>query len=435
MDYHTHVKEHEQGYIKSRKLINTESCMPASLIFMDMKARHLSLISYNHALTHGVVLSIPIAAKFIQDQLDITYFPIGIPLTLSILMYGLTAPLAGYLVDRIGAIKPMFIGIVVTTLSMFALTFSGSFYWFSIWIIIAGFGLSFAHPSGLTLVSLMYTKNRGKAMGTFGFVGQFGQFIPPIIAGAIGTYYSWNYIFLVFFVLYSIALIYCGFLLRSKVEREEDEKPVPMEYKKALGTLVTGIVLLVLVLTMLRGNYYRAITTILPFYSKDILALDIFTGAVLLSIMLFAGLPGHLIGGWLADKYGPIKPLMIFTLTTVVGILLCISLNIWVFIIGLCIIGFSFFSAQPAENVLTANVSPLNVRGMLYGLKFVVSFGLSFPLFIVIFALADIYTLIITFPIILAVTVMAVVTVIMIARNYKGPSEPKIIQDEEWDFE
>jgi MFS family permease len=288
-------------------------------------------------------------------------------------------------------------------------------------------------------VSQLFIKKRGKAMGTFGFLGQLGQFIPPVAAGAIGAYYSWNYIFLVFFILYLIALVVCGPLLKLKIDGEEDiEKPISMEYKKAIKILLSGIVLLVLLLTMLRGNYYRSITTLLPFYTKDILEMEVFTGAVLLSVMLIAGLPGHLIGGWLADKIGPIRPLVIFTLTSVFGVILCLSLNIWIFIAGLCVVGFSFFTAQPAENVLTANVSPLNVRGTLYGLKFFVSFGLSPIALVLIFVLADYTSLSIAFPIILIVTIITMLTVIVIARIYKGPEiseEPKPPEEEKWDFE
>jgi MFS family permease len=402
---------------------------------MDSKGTYLSMVSYNHALTHGVVLSIPIAAKFIQEQLDLAYTPIGISLTLCVMMYGFGALLAGYLVDRKGALLPMFVGIIITTLAMLTLTLSDNWFWFSIWIVVAGFGLSFAHPSGLTLVSQLFIKKRGKAMGTFGFVGQFGQFIPPLVAGAIGAYLTWRYIFLVFFILYLIALIYCFTLLKSKVVIKEVEVPLKMEYKKALGFLITGLVLLVLLLTALRGNYYRGITTLLPFYTKDILNFEIITGTVLLSMMLIAGLPGHLIGGWLADKYGPIKPLLIFTFTTIIGVLLCLSLNIWILTIGLCIVGFSFFSAQPAENVLTASVSPLNVRGTLYGLKFVVSFGFSFIVLLIILVLADTHTLIIAFPIILIVTIITMFAVLVIARVYKSPKKAKTAEEEKWDFE
>ena len=152
-------------------------------------------------------------------------------------------------------------------------------------------------------------------------------------------------------------------------------------------------------------------------------------------MMLIAGLPGHLIGGWLADKYGPMKPLLIFTGTTIIGVLLCLSLNIWILIIGLCIVGFSFFSAQPAENVLTANVSPLNVRGTLYGLKFVVSFGFSFIVLLIILVMADIHTLIITFPVILIVTIITMFAVLVIARVYKSPEKGKPAKEEKWDFE
>ena len=392
------------------------------------------MVSFNHALTHGVVLSIPIAANYIQVQLDLSYTSVFVALSLFIFTYGVGAVLAGYLIDRMGVIRPMFMGMALTTVSMVALAYSDNWHWFSIWIIIAGFGLSFTHPAGLTLVSQLFVKKRGKAMGTFGFVGQFGQFVPPIAAAAIGKYYFWNLIFLVFLLLYLPALIFCGLLLKSKVEGEDVEKPVNIKYSRALGTLLAGVVLLVLLLTALRGNYYRAITSVLTFYSNDVLELDILTGAIFLSIMLIFGLPGHLIGGRLVDKYGPMKPLVIFSASAIVGILLCFSLNLWILIAGLCIIGFSFFTAQPAENVLTANVSPLNVRGTLYGLKFLVSFGFSFIALILIGVYGDIYSLTVVFFIIFIFAAAALFTVFAIAKVYNGPVEPAHVKDEKWDF-
>jgi len=202
-----------------------------------------------------------------------------------------------------------------------------------------------------------------------------------------------------------------------------------------LGALFTGIVLFVLLLTALRGNYYRAITSILTYYANDVLKLDILAGAIFLSMMLIAGLPGHLIGGYLADRFGPIRPLVFFSVLAIIGILFCLSFNLLILVIGLCIVGFSFFSAQPAENVLTANVSSLNVRGTLYGLKFLVSFGFSFVALIVIGVFGDIYSLTIAFYIILIFAVASALTVFGIAMVYRGPRKKKKAEDEKWDFE
>jgi MFS family permease len=405
------------------------------MIVMDTKKKFLALVSYNHALTHGVVLSIPIAANYIQIEQNLSYTPVFVAISISIFMYGIGAVLAGYLIDRMGVIIPLFTGISITTLSLVFLSVTSNWQLFSIWIVIAGFGLSFTHPAGLTLVSQMFVKNRGKGMGTFGFIGQFGQFIPPIAAAAIGKYFVWNLIFLVLLVFYIPAIIISGILIKSKVETEEVESPQNIGYSKALGTLFSGIVLLVLLLTALRGNYYRALTSILTFYSNDVLELDILTGAIFLSIMLIFGLPGHLIGGRLADKHGPIKPLLGFSALAVFGILLCFSLNPLILILGLGIIGFAFFSAQPAENVLTANVSPFNVRGTLYGLKFLVSFGFSFIALILIGVYGDIYSLSVAFFIIMIFILGTLVSVFAIAKIYKPPEDPALIEDEKWDFE
>lgn len=402
---------------------------------MDSKRIYLSLVSYNHALTHGVVLSIPIAANFIQEKSDLGYTQVFIPYALFILMYGCGALLAGYLIDKKGVLKPIFWGISITTVSMLALAISDNLLWFSFWVIIAGFGLSFAHPSGLTLVSNMYVKKRGKAMGTFGFIGQFGQVLPPLAIGFIGTYYSWNYFFLLFFVFYLAALISCARLLKSETRIIEPTKLEKGEYKKALVGLFTGLVTLVILLTTLRGINYRGITSIVTFYSKDVLGLNILIGTFFLSLMLALGFPAHLLGGWVTDKKGPMTPLILFSFISIFGIILCLIVNLWAFLIGLCIIGFCFFCAQPAENVLIANVSSLNIRGILYGLKFLVSFGVSFIAPLVFGPLADIYGLTIVFYIILIFGITIFANVLLIYMIYKGSKGKKAVKEEEWDFE
>jgi MFS family permease len=152
-------------------------------------------------------------------------------------------------------------------------------------------------------------------------------------------------------------------------------------------------------------------------------------------MMLITGLPGHLVGGWMADRYGPIKPLVMFSGLAVLGIFLCLSPNIVVLVLGLCIVGFAFFSAQPAENVLTANVSSLNVRGTLYGLKFLVSFGFSFIALILIGVFGDIYSLVVAFYIIMIFAVATLAVVFIIAKAYIGPRKDTDTEEEKWDYE
>jgi MFS family permease len=387
---------------------------------MDAKKWLLSMVSFNHALTHGVVLSIPIAANFIQEQSNLDYFPVFLPISLFLIMYGFGAVLAGYIIDKIGAMKPTFIGLAVTTISMLALGLSEDLSWFSIWVVVAGFGVSFAHPTGLTLVSNLFVKNRGKAMGTFGFLGQFGQVLPPLAIGAIGTFLYWNLFFLILFLLYLIALISCGLLLKTEFSQEHEKNHKDIEYKKAIVGLFSGLIGMILLLTAFRGIHYRGVTSVVTFYTNDVLNLDIFTGSIFLSIMLTSGFPAQLLGGWLTDKHGPIRPLMFFSILPIFGVLLCLIVNIWTFIIGLMIIGFSFFCAQPAENVLISRVGNLKVRGMLFGLKFLVRFGASFSAPLIMGYFADIFTLSIVFYILLVFALCTLAVVFRIAIIYKS---------------
>jgi MFS family permease len=396
---------------------------------MDLRKTLLLLVSYNHALTHGVVLSVPIALNFIQEQSGLDYTPVFMSFSLFLVAYGIGAVVAGYIIDRMGPLKPTFIGLVICAISMLALALYDNLYWFSGWAVVAGCGLSFAHPAGLTLVSNLFVKNRGRSMGVFGFIGQFGQVLPPLAIGLIGTYYSWNYFFLMYSGLYLMAVIPCALLMKSEMIPDSVERSEKMEYRNAILAMFSGIVLLVLTLTALRGIHYRGVTSIVTFYTNDVLGLSILTGTLFLSIMLTSGFPAHLLGGWFADKYGPVRPLVIFSILPIFGIMLCLIVNLWTFIIGLCIIGFSFFCAQPAENVLISKVSSLNVRGILFGLKFLVSFGASFVAPLLIGVFADIHGLTVAFYIILVFSLVTLAMVFRISVLYKAYGNEKPTSD------
>lgn len=369
---------------------------------METKQVLKYFLSSVHAFDHGVILSVPVVAVFIAIQSGLEQsLPLMILLIgLSHIPYGFGALLAGYLCDKLGPLKTLQVGLTISTTSLLVIFAFPAWQLFFTMLFLVGLGNSFNHPTCLTQISHTFKENRGKAMGTFGFLGNIGQFSSPLMAGVVSAFIGWRYVYLIWAVLGMVLLLTCIRVAR-RVEpvchsASDEKEEQGAEYRRAAAGLLSFAVLAVLFVALFRGFFFDGTTTFLPFhvgvYMKDSVSglvgaiipmvnddaiLGALGGSIFIFILLVAGSPGHLLGGHMADRYGPKKPLIIFTAISLVSICLMLLPHIALFLAGLVLFGFAYFGGQPSENVLIAEVSASRVRGLLFGLKFVVAFGLG----------------------------------------------------------
>jgi MFS family permease len=187
-------------------------------------------------------------------------------------------------------------------------------------------------------------------------------------------------------------------LILSKIENKYNNNRSPddveIQHKLNLKFFLQTTIILILLLTILRGWLYRGTVQVLPFYIENIFSLDAETAAVrsgiYVTLMYIAGSIGQLIGGGLTDKYGFKKPMLLFGILAF-GALLFMMDNWFSFdflgsdsgysfnsiLVGILIFGFAFFAGQPIVNALIAEITPENIRGSFYGFTFFTRFGLS----------------------------------------------------------
>ena len=114
-------------------------------------------------------------------------------------VYGLGAPFAGMIVDRVKRKTAILGGLHAWSLICMATVFSSNFRHLFFWRAAEGLGETFYYPASMSLISDYHGRNtRSRAMGlhqTSVYVGTIGG---GFFAGLIGQHYGWRLSFIVF---------------------------------------------------------------------------------------------------------------------------------------------------------------------------------------------------------------------------------------------
>jgi len=297
--------------------------------------------------------------------------------TLGSLMVGVIALPAGMLGDKLGASTMMvvfFLGMGGSAVAA-GLTHSPS----ALMWCLAGMGAFAAiyHPVGIPWLVRNSGMRRGKVLGFNGIFGSLGTALAGIVAGALIDFYSWRAAFIVpgaVSVVTGLALL--GFVWTGRVSdtvspAREDQQFSRRDMWRVFAILVATMFLLALV--------YQSIQTSLPKLMEQrhegLAGEGVFGIGLLVATVYTAAAFMQIIGGHLADRFA-LKPVYVGALLIQVPTLwLAASLGGVPLLIVATVMVMAGVGALPAENMLLARYTPESRHGLVFGIKFVLSFG------------------------------------------------------------
>ncbi|CAA7616860.1 MFS transporter [Magnetospirillum sp. UT-4] len=317
-----------------------------------------------------------IAALVLPAELGLPYGEVLALIVAGKLLYGLLAPVAGWLGDRwstVGMMAVYFLGLggaaVLVGLADGPATLAAA-------LALVGLFGAIYHPVGINWL-LRNAVDRGKAIGVNGVFGGIGPAVAGLVAGGLIEAFGWR----AAFVVPGLAVLLTGavFLLVLArgwvVETRIDRVLVPPASRG--DTVRAG---LVLSLTMLCGGLvYQATQPALPKLFAERLGDGAGIGeaaAAVSAVYLAAGLT-QVLAGHLADRF----PAKWVYLLAYLGQVPLLALCAWAAGLPLVLaatlaVAFNM-AAIPAENLLLARYTPARWRGTAFGMKFVLSFGVS----------------------------------------------------------
>lgn len=369
--------------------------------FTENEWRIIGLTSVGHALCHVSELSFAAVLTAVMAEFALSSDQATALAVPGFVLYGVGAIPAGLWTDRRGSREVLMFYFFAVAVSSLLVVFATTAWQVAAALAALGAAISLYHPAGLGMISLGCT-HRGRALGVNGVAGSLGISLGPALALTLASYGYWRAIYAVIAAFGLLGLVF-GAVLKldvephlQKVSPTDDShasRDAPLE--SALPRL--SVFVLLFVAMMLGGINYRSFTTALPpfltaEYDTSVVDADVngdgqmgaeltdhFQGLASVSVLvvLALGIPGQLIGGHLADRFRPavVYPLMIAS--TIPCALVMANGKMPLVIVAAGALAVFMFAQQPLENLMIARATPPNWRSTVYGLKFVLAFGVA----------------------------------------------------------
>lgn len=338
----------------------------------------LAFSCVGHTYAHLFAPTFFVVALTLESEMGMTHGEVISMIVLGNMLYGLVAPLSGWLADKWSAAGMMALYYFGLGTGMILTGLSTSTVQMVVFLSLTGIFGSIYHPVGFAwLVSQV--EKRGQALGINGVFGAVGPAIAALSAGVLTDAFSWRAAFIVPGVLIIVTGILFFILLKKDVIH--DRETVPVVPHQASRSEVMRIIGVLAVTMMCTGLIYQSTSPALPkMFSErltDFAGDGVFgIGAMVALVYITAG-TFQIIAGRMCDRY-PLKRVYLLAFVTQIPFLiLAAQFGGGVLLFAALVMVSSNQAALPVENTLVARYAPKDKRGLAFGLKFIIAFGFS----------------------------------------------------------
>ena len=244
----------------------------------------------------GIALFLP----NIRADLGLSYTQAGILASLATLTYALMQIPAGFLVDRFGPRKLLFIGSLGTNLLAFAFGWVGSF-WMALPVqALSGAARALLFIPGLLLVASWFPPaRRATAMGLFTVGGFAGNVVLSMTGPVLARAYSWRAAFLLFS---SIGVLASLVFLRLSKESPTTAVGQPISITELLALLHYRVMWLTGGIQYIRYAVVFGLQFWIPSFLADEKGVSLPVIGAIVAVSSAITAPSNFLGGYISDR-------------------------------------------------------------------------------------------------------------------------------------
>ena len=295
---------------------------------------------------------------------------LGVVFSALMVGYALMQFPSGALADRIGTVGVITAGAVVAAGASLLLFFATGYAFLVVAMLLIGVGTGSHKTVAITLLSLVYPEQTGRALGTMDTVGELGGVLAPaIVVAVLSAAVGWESIFLG--VAVAGLVLAWAFKVRvgdripdgSGSDADDDADATathPREYLVAFSEplLVAFTAVCVLFAFALNG-----LTAFLPLYLASAGGLDTDAAGLLYSAF-FAIAVVQPATGELADRFGSLRVLVVTLAAAAAGLALLVVVDGWVALAAaVVLLGAGMHGTRPGRDAYLVDVIPDDVAG------------------------------------------------------------------------
>jgi len=355
-------------------------------------------LNLGHAYAHLFMLLYATVVLVLEAQSGLDYGALLLPSTAGFVAFAAGTLPAGWLGDRWskqGLLAVMFLGLGVASLLT---ALAGETWQIAAGLAAIGLFAAIYHPIGIAMVA-EEADRVGRALGVNGVWGNMGVAAAPLIAGWLGTVWGWR---AAFAVPGAVALVTgLAFLLLLRHAPQRRVKPAPPPARPASPALIRRVFIFIPVASLFGGLVFSVLSVALPKILAEALAggaaanaagnavgnaagnaagnaSEALLSAGTLAAAIFAlAAFAQIVTGRGVDRWSPRNLMLILAGGQVLLFALLAQVAGWpVLLLGLLVMPL-VFGEIPVHDALVAQYGAPQWRARIYGLKYVLSLGVS----------------------------------------------------------
>lgn len=317
-------------------------------------AETIALIGFAHGVSHFFHLLLPPLFPWLMRDFGLSFTGIGTTMTVFFVVSGVGQALAGFLVDRFGALRVLAGGITCFLLAALLLAFADGFTTLAIVAGLAGLGNSVFHPSDFTILNRHVSQARlGHAFSIHGLSGNLGWAAAPLFMTGIAAAAGWRTAAL---GAATIAALSLGLLLwrGQPLEARKTHSTQESTSDSTFAFLRSGAVWMCFIFFLLITLAFGAIQNFASPILQNLYGLSLGIAASALSAYLLGGAAGILLGGFLArqGEHDRLISLALAAAALLAILLATVHLPAWSILPLMAGIGFCTGIAGPSRDLL-----------------------------------------------------------------------------------
>ena len=167
--------------------------MSATSQTLGNDAKVIGLVGLGHGTSHFFHLLLAPLFPWLKEAFALSYAELGLLMTVFFVVSGAGQALAGFVVDRIGALPVLLSGLALLCLAALGLASSNSYPVLMLFSALAGLGNSVFHPADFTVLNRRVTVQRlGHAFSVHGLSGALGWAAAPVFMAGLATLFHWR---------------------------------------------------------------------------------------------------------------------------------------------------------------------------------------------------------------------------------------------------
>lgn len=230
---------------------------------------------------------------------------------------------AGILTDRLGSQKMILIIVLVLSGSFIFMSFSTTFHFILLCIVIAGFAYGSSHPTtNRGIIYLFDVKSRGTAMGIKQMSVTAGSALAALLLLPLAKSYGWQTSFLTA-ALILLLIGCCIYTLYKEPNQDTKEKfqattNNKMEFYEIISLFKHNSLMLITLSAMLLSGAQMILNTFIIIFAYERLGISIVLAGVLLGIAEIGGSFGRIAWGVMSDRLFHGKRVIVLLLISII---------------------------------------------------------------------------------------------------------------------